>query len=107
MAIDEGSLPGDAVPLARLGLEQNYPNPFNPQTTIAFSLPRAENVRLSVFDLRGRLVRTLVDGQHAGGDHAVIWDGNDQAGQRVASGSYVYRLTTDSQQLNKVMVLVK
>jgi hypothetical protein len=105
--VENPELPGDQLPAARLALEQNYPNPFNPQTAISFSLPRSEAVRLDIVDLQGRLVRTLVDEVRAEGAHTVIWDGTRQDGRRVASGTYVYRLTTDARVLNRTLVLVK
>jgi alkaline phosphatase len=101
--------PGQPVetPVAQLALDQNYPNPFNPTTTIDFALPRNETVRLDIFDVQGRLVRTLVDGQLAQGAHSVVWTGETNGGGRAASGTYVYRLTTDSRVLSRSMVLVK
>jgi len=104
--VENPEQPGD-VPTARLALDQNYPNPFNPQTTIAFALPAAQQVRLDIVDLQGRLVRTLVDGARAQGAHRVIWDGTAADGRRVASGTYVYRLTTDERVLSRSLVLVK
>jgi hypothetical protein len=68
-------------------LEQNYPNPFNPSTTIAFSLPRASEVKLGVFDLLGRELKVLVQGRREGGVHAVTLDARG-----MASGMYLYRL---------------
>ncbi len=68
------------------------PNPFNPRTTIRFELPEGGAVRLSVFDVAGRLVRTLVDGGLAQGSHEYAWDGRDEAGRAVGSGSYLARL---------------
>jgi hypothetical protein len=97
----------DDVPLAALSLDQNYPNPFNPQTTIAFSVPRNQPVQLRIFDVQGRLVRTLVDEVRAEGAHAVIWDGTTDRGNRAASGTYVYRLVTEDRVFSKSMVLVK
>jgi len=65
-----------------------YPNPFNPVTTIAWSQPEAGYARLCVYDVRGRLVRTLWQGQATSGEHNVVWDGRDNAGRPVASGIY-------------------
>jgi len=107
VAIENPDMPSDQTPVAGRNLAQNYPNPFNPQTTIAFDLPRSEQVRLDIVDLVGRNVRTLVDEVRGAGNHAVIWDGTDNAGQRVASGTYMYRLISDSSIQSKTMVLVK
>ena len=79
----------------RAWLRQNAPNPFTPQTTIEYSLSRAERVQLTIYDVAGRLVRTLVhDESAAEGPHAAVWDGRDAAGRRVASGVYLYVLRT-------------
>ncbi len=63
-------------------LAQNHPNPFNPQTVITFSLPRAQDVRLRIYDISGRLVRTLVRGRLEAGSHEVTWKGRDDLGQQ-------------------------
>ncbi|MFZ0390175.1 MAG: S8 family serine peptidase [Calditrichia bacterium] len=77
---------------AEFQLYQNYPNPFNPTTTIAFDLPEASDVRLEIFDLNGRRVRTLANSRFAAGTQQVVWDGCEDSGQSVASGVYVVRL---------------
>ncbi len=82
-------------------LEQNYPNPFNPTTTIVFDLPRATSVKLNVYDINGRLVHELVNGELAAGHHAAHFDG---AG--FPSGMYLYRLTTpEFSDLGKMLLL--
>ena len=68
------------------------PNPFNPRTTVRFDLPIAGPVRLAVYDVAGRLIRTLVDADQPSGTHAAAWDGRDASGCSVASGSYFARL---------------
>lgn len=96
-----------AVP-SGVALRQNYPNPFNPRTTIRYTLPRAERVQLRVFDVQGRLVATLRNGSEPAGERRVEWDGRDGQGQPVASGVYLYRLTTQSgERFSKRMVVVK
>ncbi|MEL6443774.1 MAG: DUF4331 family protein [Bacteroidota bacterium] len=75
-------------------LEQNYPNPFTPSTTISYRVPEAGDVRLDVFDVQGRLVRTLVSERMARGTYEVDWDAQD-----LASGTYVYRLMVDDRTL--------
>ena len=69
-----------------------YPNPFNPTTTIRFRVPEANNVRLRIFNLRGEVVRTLLDQEMSAGTHERRWNGRDRNGQIVASGIYFYRL---------------
>lgn len=88
-------------------LDQNYPNPFNPQTIIKFSLAKRDDVRLDVYNLLGRKVRTLVEDQLAAGSYSSEWDGRDGNGAEVASGVYLYRLTTSAFSESKRMVLIK
>jgi hypothetical protein len=83
------------------------PNPFNPSTTIGYTLPRGGDTELVVYDIEGRRVRTLVKGFVPAGDHGVVWDGRDDAGNRVASGVYLYRLRAGAVVETKKMVLVK
>jgi len=108
VAIEDPGPQAPATPLpAALHLGPNHPNPFNPQTSITFALPRAEHVRLDILDPRGRLVRTLVDERREAGDHAVIWDGADQDGRQVPSGTYIYRLQSDDLVRARTLTLVK
>lgn len=88
-------------------LSQNYPNPFNPATRIAFSLSEAHSVELAVFGVDGRRVVTLVDETMPAGHYEVIWTGVNDAGHRVGSGAYVYRLTAGQFSETKRMTLVK
>ena len=88
-------------------LWQNQPNPFNPQTTLRFDLPVKGMVSLTVYNIKGQLVRTLVGGEKEAGRHSVVWDGRDHSGRRVASGVYLYRLETEGFLSTKRMVLIK
>jgi hypothetical protein len=81
-----------AAPAARLVLQQNVPNPFNPSTTIALEIPAAGPSTLALYDVRGRLVRSLYDGLLAAGPHVFAWDGTLADGRRAPSGVYYYRL---------------
>ncbi len=99
---------GDPVPAAADRLAAARPNPFNPATTIDYALAAAGRVRLEVFSLDGRRVAVLVDAEQAVGPHSAVWRGRDGAGRAVASGTYVYRLTTPGGRvLNGRMALVK
>jgi spore coat protein A len=80
---------------ARLALVPARPNPFADATTIVYELPRPAAVRLVVYDVAGRARRTLATGRAAGGSHAVVWNGRDDAGRAVAPGLYFVRLETD------------
>ncbi|MEW6510309.1 MAG: M1 family aminopeptidase [Bacteroidota bacterium] len=92
---------------AAFALAQNFPNPFNPGTSIAFSLPRRTDVTLAVYDLLGREVSLLVRGRMEAGSYTVPWDGVDDAGRRVASGVYIYRLVADDFARAKTMLLLR
>jgi hypothetical protein len=90
-----------------IALDQNYPNPFNPSTTIRFSLPTEQNVRLEVYDMTGSLVKTLLNEALRAGNKEVVWDGTNAAGGKVASGMYMYRLSAGNFVSAKKMILVK
>jgi len=106
-ALDEAGR--TALPSA-FALAQNYPNPFNPQTTIPFSLPESQapvRVTLKVYDLRNRLVRTLIDGFREAGNYSVFWDGADEEGRKAPSGVYLYRLQAGENNVTRKMVLMR
>ena len=96
------------TPAAPTVLLQNAPNPFNPLTEIRFELGRREQVRLTVYDLLGRRVRTLLAATALPvGPHSVIWDATDDSGQRVSSGTYLYRLEAGAFSAERKMTLLK
>ncbi|MBT8400181.1 MAG: VCBS repeat-containing protein [Rhodothermia bacterium] len=89
-------------------LHQNYPNPFNPTTTIQFELPTASSVSVRVYNVMGQMVKTLVSNEmKESGAHSVVWDGRDQGGLKVASGTYIYSLEYGNTRKAKSMVLLK
>lgn len=88
-------------------VNQNYPNPFNPSTEIAFSLPASSKVQISIYNLLGQSVRTLVDEQMPAGNHTVTWDGRNSSGGTVASGVYFYRVATQFGAETKKMLMLK
>ena len=88
-------------------LYPNYPNPFNPGTRIAFRINRAETVQLSIYNLLGQAVRTLVSGQLAEGLHNYTWDGRNDFGNPVSSGIYIYRLEAGSFTQTRKMHLIR
>ncbi len=88
-------------------LQANVPNPFNPSTRIEFSLDRAALARLEILDVRGRLVRCLVNGKLAAGTYHREWNGRTTAGAAAASGVYVCRLTADGRSTSRRLVLVR
>lgn len=95
------------LPYRLLRLAPNHPNPFNPATTISYEVAREGQVQLEVFDLSGSRVRTLVDGVVAAGAHTALWDGRDDAGSPVASGTYFCRLTAAGEVAARKMTLIK
>jgi hypothetical protein len=96
---------GDAPALvARI---DNYPNPFNPQTSIDFTLERAGRAEVRIYDVHGKLVRTLEDGELAAGKHTRVWQGRDNGGRQVASGVYMARFVHPDGVSLRRMVLLK
>jgi len=95
------------IPRLPLLLEQNRPNPFNPSTAIRFHLPEAGRVRLDVFDVRGRLVATIVDGRLPAGNHVAEWDGRDATGGACSSGVFFCRLAAGKERRSMKMVLLR
>jgi hypothetical protein len=89
-------------------LHDNFPNPFNPETQIRFSLGGRENVKLVIYDIMGRQVRTLANGDSFNsGFHVLNWDGRDNIGEKVATGMYIYRIKAGDFIADKKMLLVK
>ena len=95
------------TPIVQTALFDPRPNPFNPSTELKFTLAAAGGVDLTVYNLRGRKVATLVHERLDRGEHTAIWMGQDDAGAQVASGVYLARLRTDTEVLQKRMVLLK
>jgi hypothetical protein len=91
----------------RFALEQNVPNPFNPTTEIRFALPRDQAVTVTIYNVLGRMVRTLDLGDVPAGYRSVTWDGKTGGGKAAGSGIYFYRLTTPEFQEVKKMLLLK
>ena len=88
-------------------LEQNYPNPFNPSTTILYNLSRDELISFEIFNLNGKKVRTLVNEYQNSGPKKVIWNGDNNHGQQVPSGLYLYSIIAGDLKQTKKMLLVK
>ena len=92
----------EGIVVNEFALHQNYPNPFNPQTTIKFSLPEPQLVNLSVYNMLGQQVMTLVDRELPAGYHTAKWYAGD-----IASGVYIYKLTSGNKSLTQKMLLMK
>jgi hypothetical protein len=101
----QGSAPASPFEPARL--YQNSPNPFSPATAIRFWLAQAGYVQLSIYDVAGRLIRTLVDGGIQAGSHSVAWDGRDQKGREMPSGLYFYRMAAGAAAETRPMTLLR
>jgi hypothetical protein len=100
-SVDDSAAPGV------LRQFQNQPNPFNARTTIEYVVPSDGQVKMTVFDARGRQVRVLVDEWLPSGKHTAIWDGRDQDGHLLASGVYFHRLEAAGATRTGKMVLAK
>ena len=94
------------VPRATV-LMQNYPNPFNPLTTLSYDLAKAGRVTLQIFDVTGRVVRTLVDERKEAGRYSVEWDARDGKGMAMSSGIYFYRMMTADYSATQKMIMIR
>ena len=88
------------------GLDASFPNPFRQKTTIRYQLKERNDVKLTVYDVLGREVKTLVQDTQSPGPYETAWDGRDVAGNRVASGMYIYRLQAGSFAASGKMILI-
>ena len=86
----------------KLTLCQNFPNPFNPETSIRFTLPEKQRIRLTVYNMEGQIIERLVDGEREAGEHQILWNGSGQA-----AGMYFFELLAGGERLVKKMQLIK
>jgi len=100
----EGSESG--VP-STYSLEQNYPNPFNPTTIIRYGIPKDAGVKIEIYNMLGQKVRELVNGEMKAGSYKVEWNGENEIGEKVASGAYIYRITAGSFVKSLKLLLLK
>jgi flagellar hook assembly protein FlgD len=96
----------ESLPKA-FSLSQNYPNPFNPETVIKYALPEDCPVELTVYNILGQKVKTLVDEHQSAGYRMVHWNGRDDEGNEIASGLYFYKIETPEYSDTKKMVLLR
>ena len=96
----------DLLPLS-FALHQNYPNPFNPTTTLQYDLPEDAKVKIMIYDLMGRQVKTLVNNQQSAGFKSIIWGATNDLGQPVSAGMYLYRISAGDFHSVKKMILLK
>ena len=104
---EEDFIAGKCAAPQEFSLSQNYPNPFNPECRIKYALPNNTEVNLSVYNVLGQKVKTLVDKHEAAGHKTVCWDGTDDNGNKVASGIYFYRIQAGDFADSKTMILMK
>lgn len=88
-------------------VSQNYPNPFNPSTQLRYSIPQAENVRITVYNINGKTIATLINNFQSAGTYQVTWNGKNDLGQQVASGTYIYKVQAGDFVKTKKMVMLK
>ncbi len=93
--------------LKNYSLLQNYPNPFNPETIIEYTIPEQTRVKLVVYNLLGQAINILTDNVQSSGLHIIRWNGTNNAGQKVPSGIYLYKLSTEKYSCVKKMILLK
>ena len=101
-----GVLNENKLPI-KFTLHQNYPNPFNPTTNIQFDLPKSTDVKLVIYDIIGRQIRTLVDMEMKAGYKSVVWNGENNFGKQVASGIYIYRIVSENNIVTMKMLFIK
>ena len=88
-------------------MHSNYPNPFNPSTIISYSIPENADVSLSIFDMRGRMIKSLVNENQARGRYLVEWNATDDYGNNVGAGAYIYQLRSGNKTFSQKMILMK
>jgi len=96
-----------ATPVEQVLLRQNYPNPFNPSTTISFYLPEKTHTQLTIYNIKGQVVKTIKNEELNKGSHYEVWDGKDRFGCAVSSGVYFYKLRTNNKTLVRKMLMLK
>lgn len=107
LPVSSTSSEDESIPPLPLSLRQNYPNPFNPHTQISFYLPEGAAATLKIYNLKGQLIKTLIDKKLAPGEHSFTWDGQNSEGEQVSTGIYLYRLQTPQHNITRKMVLSK
>jgi len=88
-------------------LNANFPNPFNPETTISYSVKEALPVSIEIYNVKGQLVKTLINETKAAGTHTVVWNGSDNNNRPVSSGVYYYKMNAGKYSSTKKMILMK
>ena len=106
--LSQGSYNMNFVPMPdEYALHQNYPNPFNPVTQILYDVPEKSHITLMIYDILGREVLALLDGEQEPGYHSVMWNGQNSLGQKVGAGMYFYTIQTGQFKQTRKMILLK
>jgi len=105
-ASDVLSIDGEMLPTV-FALHQNYPNPFNPTTKIQYDLPEDTFVSITIYDVMGRSIRTLMNVKQSAGFHSIRWDAKNNIGEGVSAGMYIYMIQAGEFRSTKKMVLLK
>jgi hypothetical protein len=95
------------TPIAVTQLAGNYPNPFNPETTISYSMKEAGSVSIDIYNVKGQLVKHLVNGEMTAGKHSIVWNGRDDNNHAVSSGVYFYKMNSGIYSSTKKMIMMK
>ena len=101
-----GGISNKGLPV-RFTVYPNFPNPFNPTTQIRYNLPKENTVTITIFDLAGRNIRTLMNVEQTAGYHTIGWDASNDLGEGVAAGMYIYTIQAGEYRATKKMVLLK
>ncbi len=101
LAVESETVPAEYI------LLRNYPNPFNPSTTIQYNIEKNDFVQLHIYNMQGALIKTLWSGEKPAGSYQVQWNGTDETGKIVASGIYIYKLTSGTKTISNKMLLLK
>ena len=107
VTVEATPLEDPTVPVLATELQGNYPNPFNPETTIRYSVKETVPVTIEIYNLKGQLVRTLVNEVKTAGNYSVIWNGRDSHNQPVSSGVYFYKMNAGKYSSTKKMIMMK
>ncbi|MGB4309862.1 MAG: T9SS type A sorting domain-containing protein, partial [Candidatus Cloacimonadaceae bacterium] len=105
--LQETSSDENRFPVVSTALDGNHPNPFNPETTINYSVKQPGPVKLAVYNIKGQLIRTLVDEGRATGRYKLIFDGRDDRGRSISSGVYLLRMLAPGYQKTRKLMLMK
>jgi len=107
VTLNVAQVDAEDLPILSTTLNGNYPNPFNPSTKINFSLKNDSKVNLQIYNIKGQLVKTLVDDELTANHYQYIWDGKDNSNKTVSSGIYFYKMKADDYSACKKMMLLK